>query len=80
MQLSMRHTSGRLQILASYTYSKSLDHSSNLGEAINPLNYALSYAVSSFDIKHNVVVSYEYRLPIDLLLRTSNRWTKDWTI
>jgi hypothetical protein len=80
LEFSMRHTSGRLQVLASYTYSKSLDHSSNLGEAINPLNYALSYAISSFDIKHNVVLSYEYQLPFDTLLRARNRWTKDWTL
>ena len=80
MQLSMRHTSGRLQVLASYTYGKSLDHSSNLGEAINPLNYALSYAISSFDIKHNVVVSYEYQLPIDLLFHAANQWTKGWSL
>ncbi len=79
-EFSARHTSGRLQILASYTFSKSLDHSSNLGEAINPLNYALSYAISSFDVKNNAVVSYEYQLPFDSLFRTSNRWTKDWTL
>ena len=80
LEVSMRHTSGRLQIFASYTYGKSLDHSSNLGEAINPLNYALSYALSSFDIKHNVVISYEYRLPFDLLFRVANRWMRDWTL
>jgi hypothetical protein len=80
LQLSMRHTTGRLQILASYTYSKSLDHSSNLGEAINPLNYALSYAISSFDIKHNVVFSYAYQLPFDVLFHAANRWTKDWAL
>jgi hypothetical protein len=80
LELSMRHTSGRMQILASYTYGKSLDHSSNLGEAINPLNYALSYAISSFDIKHNVVVSYEYELPFDLLFHAANRWTRGWTL
>jgi hypothetical protein len=80
MQLSVRHTSGRLEILASYTYSKSLDHSSNLGEAINPLNYALSYAISSFDIPHNAVVSYDYQLPFDVLFHAANGWTKDWTL
>lgn len=79
-ELSMRHTGKRLQTFASYTYGKSLDHSSNLGEAINPLNYALSYAVSSYDIKQNVVLSYEYQLPFDLLLHAANRWTKDWTL
>jgi hypothetical protein len=80
LELSARHTSGRLQFFVSYTYSKSLDHSSNLGEAINPLNYDLSYAVSSFDIKHNVVASYEYQLPFDVVFRKANRWTKDWTL
>ena len=80
LEVSMRHTSGGLQIFAGYTYGKSLDHSSNLGEAINPVNYALSYAISSFDVKHNVVVSYEYELPFDLLFHAANRWTKDWTL
>jgi len=63
LQLSLRHISGRLQVMASYTYGKSLDHSSNLGEEVNPANNALSYAVSSFDIRQNFVVSYEYSLP-----------------
>ena len=48
-----------------YTYSKSLDQSSNIGEEVNPFNPALSYALSSFDVKHNFVLSYEYQLPID---------------
>ena len=78
LELSAKHTSGRLQLFAAYTYGKSLDHSSNLGEAINPLDYALSYAVSSFDIRHNAVVSYDYTLPFDLLLHAANRWTRDW--
>jgi hypothetical protein len=80
LQLSLRHTSGRSQVFASYTYGKSLDHSSNIGEAVNPSNAALSYAISSFDIKHNFVVSYSYQLPIDRAFHSANRWTKDWTI
>jgi hypothetical protein len=80
LQLSLRHTSGRSQVIASYTYGKSLDHSSNLGEEVNPTNAALSYAVSSFDIKHNFVVSYEYQLPVERALHAANRWTRDWSI
>jgi hypothetical protein len=80
LQLSLRHVSGRSQVIASYTYGKSLDHSSNLGEEVNPLNAALSYAVSSFDIKQNFVVSYEYALPVDRALHKANRWTKDWSL
>ncbi len=80
LQLSLRHTSGRLQVFAAYTYGKSLDYSSNLGEGVNPTNAALSYAPSSFDIKHNFVVSYDYQLPIDSLFHVANRWTKDWAL
>lgn len=79
LEVGVRHTGGRLQLFAGYTYGKSLDHSSNLGEAVNPLNYALSYAISSFDVKHNAVISYEYQLPFDVLLHAANGWTKDWT-
>jgi hypothetical protein len=80
LELSVRHTSGRLELSAGYTYSKSLDDSSNLGDEVNPINPALSYALSSFDIKHNFVVSYNYRIPFESLFRASNRWTEGWEL
>jgi hypothetical protein len=80
LELSARHTSGRLQFFASYTYSKSLDESSNIGEEVNPFNPALSYALSSFDVKHNFVFSYDYELPIAHVLRISNSWTSGWKL
>ena len=81
LELSLRHTGRRLEILGSYTYSKSLDQSSNLGEEINPINPALSRALSAFDVKHNFVVSYNYQLPLDRSFQlVSNRWTKGWTV
>jgi hypothetical protein len=79
LELSARHTSGRLEISAAYTYGKTLDQSSNIGEEVNPINPALSYAISSFDVKNNFVVSYEYQLPIDQFLR-ANRLTKGWSV
>jgi Carboxypeptidase regulatory-like domain len=79
LELSARHTSGRLEISAAYTYSKSMDQSSNVGEEVNPFNPALSYAISSFDVKHNIVVSYEYQLPFDQVLHP-NRLTQGWSI
>ena len=63
LELSARHTSGRLEFFGAYTYGKSLDQSSNVGEEVNPINPALSYALSSYDVKHNFVVSYDYQLP-----------------
>jgi hypothetical protein len=80
LELSLRHTSKRLQLFASYTYSKSMDQSSNVGEEVNPINPAISYALSAFDVKHNFVVSYAYELPFEHLFGASNRWTKGWTI
>jgi hypothetical protein len=65
-------------LLAAYTYSKSLDQSSNLGEEVNPLNPSLSRALSSFDITQNFVVSYSYQVPIGRLFRAKNRWTDGW--
>jgi hypothetical protein len=46
---------------------------------VNPFNPALSYAISSFDVKHNFVVSYEYQLPFDQFFRP-NRLTRGWTV
>jgi len=79
LELSARHTSGQLEIDASYTYGKSLDESSNIGEEVNPFNPALSYAISSYDIKHNFVVSYDYQLPLNRLFRPS-RLTDGWSL
>jgi hypothetical protein len=78
LQVTLRHTSGPLQMLAAYTYSKSLDQSSNLGEEVNPVNPSLSRALSAFDIRQNFVVSYNYQLPLEHLLQAKNRWTQGW--
>ncbi len=79
VELSARHTSGRLEFFAAYTYGKSLDQSSNVAEEVNPFNPALSYAISSFDVKHNFVVSYEYQLPFDRLFHP-DRLTQGWSL
>ncbi len=79
LELSARHTSGRLEFSAAYTYSKSLDQSSNIGEEVNPFNPALSYALSAFDVKQNFVLNYEYQLPVDKLIRAS-RLSQGWSL
>jgi hypothetical protein len=79
LELSARHTSGRLEFSAAYTFSKSMDQSSNPAEEVNPFDPSLSYALSSFDVKHNFVISYEYQLPFDQYLRPS-RLTSGWSV
>ncbi|MBV9482944.1 MAG: TonB-dependent receptor [Acidobacteria bacterium] len=78
LQLNYRHTSGRLQILTGYTYSKSLDNSSGYGEQVNPFDPRQSIALSAFDSTHNFVVSYNYELPIDKI--AANRLTRGWAV
>jgi hypothetical protein len=80
LQVILHRTSRRLDILAGYTFSKSLDQSSSLGEEVNPIDPALSKAISAFDVKHNFVVSYTYQVPIEKLFRAENRWTKGWAL
>lgn len=80
VQISLRHSSRDLEVLAGYTYGKSLDQSSSLSEAVNPLNPSLSRALSSFDLRHNFVVSYNWKLPFDRMLRRRNRWVEGWSL
>jgi Carboxypeptidase regulatory-like domain len=79
LQISVRHRSGRLELFAGYTFSKSLDQSSNLGEEVNPVNPALSKALSAFDVAHNFVVSYDYQLPFDRFFQ-KNRLSQGWSL
>jgi hypothetical protein len=79
LQLSLRHTTGRLQFFAGYTYSKSIDQSSSIGEEVNPINPALSRALSAFDVRQNFVISYNYELPFDHFFG-ADRMTKGWAV
>jgi hypothetical protein len=79
-ETSLRRSTGRTQLFFSYTYGKSLDQASNLGDQVDPLNPKLSRGLSSFDMRQNFVASYGYRLPLDRLLRVRNRWTDDWSL
>jgi hypothetical protein len=80
LQLSVRHTTRRLELSAGYTYSKSLDNSSSISEQLNPYNYHATYAPSAFDLKHNFVASYRYELPFDQLFHARNRLTEGWIL
>ncbi len=79
LQVTLRHNAGPLELLAGYTWSKSIDQSSGWGDQINPLNYRLSRSLSSFDVPQNFVVSYHYELPFNRLFK-SNRLTSGWVL
>lgn len=80
LEVGLRHNSGPLEFLVGYTYSKSIDQSSSLAEAVNPVNPGLSRAISAFDMRHNFVASYRYEVPFGHLFRNHERLTKGWVI
>lgn len=62
-QVNFKHSSGPLQVLLGYTYSKAMDNSSAFGEQVNPFNPSLTRGLSSYDQPQNFVASYSYSLP-----------------
>ena len=79
LEINLRHQSKSLEILAGYTYSKSLDDSSSMAEEINPIDPGLSKALSAFDLRQNFVFSSNYNVPGRILGR-ENRWTEGWSV
>jgi hypothetical protein len=80
LETNLRYVGRRSDFLLGYTYSKSIDQSSNLGEQLNPLDLRATRAISAFDMKHNLVASYQVNLPFDLLFGRNNRLTTRWSI
>jgi hypothetical protein len=78
LQFSLRQRVSRVEFLAGYTYAKSLDNGSGYGEQVNPLDESIR-SLSSFDIRHNFVVSYDLELPFDRLHGPS-RLVKGWRL
>lgn len=63
LEASLNHRAHGLELLASYTYSKSIDQSAGLPEPVNPIDPALSRGLSAFDLRHNFVASFDYQIP-----------------
>ncbi|HXZ41547.1 MAG TPA: carboxypeptidase-like regulatory domain-containing protein [Terriglobales bacterium] len=80
LETNLRYVGHRSNFLLGYTYSKSIDQGSNLGEQLNPLNHAATRAISAWDMKHNFVGSFEIGLPFDLLSGRANRLTDGWSV
>jgi hypothetical protein len=80
LQTMLRYQRNRSQFLLSYTFAKSIDQGSNLGEQLDPLNPRQTRAISAWDQKHMFVASYTLALPFDSLLNRSNRLVSDWSL
>ena len=63
LEATVNYRSHGLDLLASYTWSKSIDQSAGLPEPVNPVNPSLSRALSAFDTRQNLVASFHYEIP-----------------
>jgi Carboxypeptidase regulatory-like domain len=81
LQTSVRLTFGaQSTALLSYTWSKSIDQASNLGEQINPLDQRATRVVSSWNMPNNFVAAYNYAVPLERWLNRRNRFTEGWSV
>jgi hypothetical protein len=79
-EASLRHTSGRLDMMLSYTFSKSIDQSSSISDIVDPFNYSRTRALSAWDLRHNFVATYRYQLPFDSISKHAQWLTRGWTL
>ena len=80
LETTLRYQHHGSQFLLSYTYAKSIDQGSNLGEQLDPIDPRESRAISAWDQKHSFVASYTVALPVAELSRKSNRLTDQWSL
>jgi hypothetical protein len=79
-QASLRRNSKAFDFSLAYTYSKSIDIASSISDPVNPFNNRATRGLSAFDLKHSVVVTYEYRLPFDRISGGPRVLKEGWSI
>ena len=79
-QASLKHSGKRLDLMAAYTFGKSIDQASSIADPINPFNFRLTRALSAWDLRHNLVATYDYRLPFEGLTRGARVLLEGWSI
>jgi hypothetical protein len=65
LEASLRHNIGGLELNAAYTYSHSIDDSSDYNDTgfLNSYNLNAYRASSNFDQRHNITLAYVYDVP-----------------
>jgi hypothetical protein len=80
LEMNVRYSTTAATVMLGYTYAKSVDNASNLGEQINPFDPSATEAPSAFDLRHNFVASYSYDLPLARVFGRTNVLTSGWAI
>jgi len=69
LEMSLKHDAGPLGFNVAYTWSQSIDQSSSLADPVDPVNPGASRGLSAFDLTHNLVANYHYKLPVKWAFR-----------
>jgi len=82
LQIGAQRTVGDLTLSVAYTYSHSIDDSSDRGDTafVNAYNFAANRASSNFDQRHNLSISYVYALPLFKGSGISHRLLGGWQV
>ena len=79
-QASIRHSGQSLDLSIGYTFSKSIDQASSLADIVNPFNFKATRGLSAWDLTHNLVLTYQYQLPLERLSSHARTLTQGWAI
>ena len=81
LQISVERKASDVTFLAAYTYAKSIDNASGFGDWVNFTNFGLSRSLSSFDLRSNFVVSYNWALPLGRAFSSApRRLVNGWSL
>ncbi len=80
-QVTVERKAADVTFLAAYTFAKAIDDASGFGEWVNFSNFRLSRGLSTTDVRHNFVVSYNWAIPFDRAFSSlPKRLTQGWNI
>ncbi|MGA8510583.1 MAG: carboxypeptidase regulatory-like domain-containing protein [Candidatus Sulfotelmatobacter sp.] len=80
LELSLRHNIGGLELNAAYTYSHSIDDSSDYNDTgfVNAYDLNAYRASSNFDQRHNITIAYVYDEPFFKHKGLANMFLGGW--
>ncbi|HUJ23713.1 MAG TPA: TonB-dependent receptor [Bryobacteraceae bacterium] len=80
-QATVERKAADVTFLVAYTFSKAIDNASAFGDWVNFSNFRLSRGLSTSDITHNFVASYNWAIPFDRAFSSlPRRLTQGWNI
>jgi len=80
LEVSVKRSTKLLTYSLGYTYSKSIDQASSLADAVDPFNFALTRAISAWNLTNDFVATYDFQLPLERLTNRARYLLEGWEI